>query len=143
MRRSRQSELLGVTDRGFLPPTKLVRVSFLDLAEGPAGCEPAYVDGSTMIAVWPSYGDLAQVEVVAWSPDRDTLRALHELQVDWPPDSCDLQVRLQANGRVFLQPCRRCYAAQAWRSSTELGRAVRHALERGAQLVGRPLALAA
>ncbi|MEZ5333600.1 MAG: hypothetical protein R2991_16555 [Thermoanaerobaculia bacterium] len=145
MRRNRQSELVDGTDRVFQPTSTPVRLSFLDLMNGVGGGEhePAYLDGATVVAVWPSYGDLARVTVEMWAPDRDTLRQLHELQVDWPPASCDVRVRLLASGRVEVLPCRRSFAREAKRSRTELGRTVWFSLERGGRLLGRPVALAA
>lgn len=147
--RRRQSELLArPLDKGFQPGPSWTRLSFLDLVgEGPCTppyrLEPAYLDHSTLVALWPSDDNHEAVLVATWAPDSDTLQRLHLLQLDWPPALCDLLVRQLTSGRIELQPCRTSLARTVSLATGECALRVRHALERGARALGRDLALAA
>lgn len=145
-RRVPQSQLLG-TPATFQPTLDWSRLSFLDLVgveeHTPLDkLEPAYVDGVTLVAVWPPSGDLARVEVILWKPDARSLAQLHLLQVDWPPALCDVQVRMRGE-RVEIKPCCTSTAQRARVTNTPRAEAIRFALDRGARVVGRPLWLAA
>jgi hypothetical protein len=147
-RRSRQSELFdGSAGHLFRPTLGWSRLSFLDLlgegSDTPLDkLEPAYIDGTTLMAVWPEVGDLTKVEVLLWKPDLDTLKQLHQLQVDWPPALCDVCVRVRGE-RVEIRPCCTSTARRAQVANTARGEAIRFALDRGARMLGRPLSLAA
>lgn len=148
MRRSRQSELLAPVATEFHPPAEWTRISFLDLlGEGPRSplytLEPAYVDGATLVAVWPSNDDYEAVAVLTWAPDTATVTRLHKLQVDWPAALCDLELRQNDVGRVDLRPYADSLARAALRSTSDRARRVRDALDRGARTLGRAVALAA
>ena len=147
-RRSRQSELFdGTASHQFRPTSEWSRLSFLDLlGDDPhtplTKLEPAYIDGGTLVAVWPEVGDLGRVEVLIWKPDLDTMRRLHQLQVDWPPALCDVRVRVDG-ARVQIRPCGSSTARRVRVSNTARGETLRYALDRGARTVGRPISLAA
>lgn len=142
-RRSRQSELLiPPPSTAFHPTTEYSRLSFLDLLGEDERTpldrlEPAYVDGATLVAVWPQSGPLEEVAVLTWAPDLRTLEELQWLQVDWPPAMCDLMVRVDAHGLSILRPCGTSTARRAQLERGSIAESVRHAMDRGARLLGR------
>ena len=149
MRRSRQSDLVAAQGAtAFVPAAHWLRVSFLDLiGDGPQhrvdDLEPAYIDGATVIAVWPSAGELETVRVVTWAPSSRDLIRLHQLQAEWPAALCDVRVRLTGSGVVELEPCRSGLARNAARLDNDAAYRVQQALERGVRALGRTLTVAA
>lgn len=142
-----QSQLVGAAST-FQPTKEWSRLSFLDLVgideRTPLDrLEPAYIEGMTLVAVWPVGSELESVTVVMWRPERELVEQLHQLQVEWPAALCDVRVRLSAQRRIELEPCRSSLARQAMRAEDERSLRVRHALERGVRALGRSLSLAA
>lgn len=149
-RRIPQSHLLG-SPPIFHPKSAWTRISFLDLlAPGddprpPAHLlEPAYDDsGTTLIAAWPTHGDLEAVWVTTWKPDAATITNLAVLQADWPPALCDLRVRSDPHGRTNVVPCRTRIPLLAACTVSDEATKILHALERGAKAIGREVRFAA
>ncbi|MEQ1564193.1 MAG: hypothetical protein ABMA64_01055 [Myxococcota bacterium] len=125
------------------------RLSFLDLlGDGPntplRALEPAYIDGSTLVAVWPSSGPMELVKVMTWTPDAATLEELRWLHVDWAPAMCDVMVRCNnLQDRTHIRPCGTSNARRAAIERGAIAEAIRHELDRGSRVVGRAFVLAA
>jgi hypothetical protein len=147
--RRRQSELLEPPpSTAFQPTLEYARLSFLDLlGDGPntalRALEPAYIDGSTLVAVWPTSGPKDLVKVMTWAPDAATLEDLQWLHVDWAPALCDVMVRCDQNGRTLLRPCGTSNARRLRIERGTPAEALRHEIDRAARALGRSVLLAA